>query len=73
MTSSQMIQTKLFKSLARDYAGYNHFDAFTDGAHAYLGRLSNPYGDTYKGQAFDRGMECAMRYVREMSHQTFAA
>jgi hypothetical protein len=47
------------------YAPYAQRRAFWDGAVAYdYGNYNNPYGDDADGQAWDRGLEYAMRLQR---------
>ena len=48
-----------------EYAPYNTLPAFDEGITAYMeGNYKNPYDDV-AGQAWDRGLEYAMRVVRE--------
>jgi hypothetical protein len=52
-------------SIAKEYAPYDTLAEFAEGYAAYGTSLQrfNKY-DGYKAQAFDRGLECAMRVKR---------
>lgn len=62
MTNSTIV------NIAKDYLGFNHVPAFWEGVAAYAdGRFTGPYADGFNAQAYDRGLECAMRAAREMN------
>jgi hypothetical protein len=58
---------KTFNQLAAEYAPYHTLAAFRRGAQDYMdGNFTCPYGSAgVDGQAWDRGMEAAMRYARQ--------
>jgi hypothetical protein len=63
-TTTDRIRT--FNNIAAEYAPYDQMPAFMEGATAYMERrYDQPYGDSVAGQAWDRGMECAMRFTRQ--------
>lgn len=54
--------------IAKEYAPYDTLVEFAEGYAAYGFTSVNPYDGSqhkgYKAQAFDRGLECAMRVQR---------
>jgi hypothetical protein len=60
-----MLKTIDVIKLRAEYAPYDEMQAFDEGRRAYFatGCVANPYEDA-RGQAFDRGMEYAMRVAR---------
>lgn len=61
--------TKTFPEIAREYRPYDTLPGFQEGAEAYMDRkYDNPYTDPrdgVKAQAWDRGLEAAMRFTRQ--------
>jgi hypothetical protein len=57
---------KTFNEIVAEYAPYDKQDGFRQGFDAYrVGNYSNPYiADSVSAQAWDRGLECAMRFER---------
>jgi hypothetical protein len=54
-------------SIWREYEPYNQLEAFVRGYQDYVARRLGlePYpADSVDGQAYDRGLECAMRTAR---------
>lgn len=52
------------KIIVKSYAPYDTHEAFCEAFYAYRhGRYDNPH-DGIAGQAWDRGLEAAMRYER---------
>lgn len=54
-------------NIAKDYLGFNHMPAFWEGVADYAAGCYD--GSPFVGadaQAWDRGMECAMRAARAM-------
>jgi hypothetical protein len=54
-----------------DYAPYHRYPSFDDGARAYERQnFTNPYiGDSFNAQAWERGLEYAMRLEQWKSKQ----
>jgi hypothetical protein len=53
-----------FNEIAATYAPYHTMPAFQEGAEAYAkGRYDNPFQGV-AAQAWDRGLEAAMRFAR---------
>jgi hypothetical protein len=61
--------TKRIADLAPEYAPYNQLPEFEEGLCAFaLGIYTNPYNSfLVAAQAWDRGMECAMRVAQSKS------
>jgi hypothetical protein len=57
---------KTFNEIAQEYIPYHTLKAFQIGSQDYMdGNYNNPYGDGYEAQAWDRGMEAAMRFTSQ--------
>ena len=57
---------KTYQQIAAEYAPYNSHPAFDKGAEAFMaGTYACPFADGVSIQAWDRGMEAAMRYARQ--------
>jgi hypothetical protein len=65
-SNNGVTQMKTFNELAHEYRPYHEMPAFQKGAEAYMDRnYECPYSDGLRVQAWDRGMECAMRFTRQ--------
>jgi hypothetical protein len=59
-----------FAALRREYRPYDQLPAFNEGLAAYTSHTyRNPY-DGVSAQAWDRGLECAMRWTRWLCTRT---
>jgi hypothetical protein len=58
--------TKTFNEIAAEYAPYHTLPAFAKGAEDYMdSKFDCPFAGGVDGQAWDRGMEAAMRFTRQ--------
>jgi hypothetical protein len=58
--------TKTFTQLAEEYHPYHTFPAFQKGAEDYMDHVHTcPFTNGLDVQAWDRGLECAMRFTRQ--------
>jgi hypothetical protein len=68
MTTQTAALTKTYPEIAAEYAPYHTMTAFAKGTSAYMNRVfDNPYSieQGVKAQAWDRGLEAAMRFTRQ--------
>lgn len=60
---------RTYLEIAAEYAPYDRFSEFQEGATAYMERrYDNPYDGAAQGvkaQAWDRGLEAASRFTRQ--------
>jgi hypothetical protein len=59
-----MLNTDLFRKIAADYAPYDGMIAFTQGALAFGQCIFDNPHEGVNAQAWDRGLEAAMRFAR---------
>ena len=54
-----------YTEIAAEYAPYNTMPEFQRAAQDYMDRIARNMGNGVAAQAYDRGLEAAMRYVRQ--------
>lgn len=60
------MNTKTFNEIANEYRPYNTFPAFQRGSEDYMdSKFDCPFTNGLEVQAWDRGMEAAMRFTRQ--------
>jgi hypothetical protein len=65
MSAEAKRKPRLYLEIAAEYAPYDQMREFEEGSTAYLeGEYEGPYQGV-QAQAWDRGMEAAMRYTRQ--------
>jgi len=68
ITAKKSLRTALARADARTYAPYDKLPAFAEGVKAYTQRrFDNPY-EGVDAQAWDRGLEHAMRIARSLGN-----